>query len=128
MYLSKKYNFKNDITIKKVCDSKMRFYNANSRYPGSTHDATIWKISVILPLVQSIYRENPHRSIFGDYGYGLTPYIIVPYKNPTTQEEITFYRILAKIRCLVERSFGVLKCRCIVLVHFNISIKSRNPI
>lgn len=90
--------------------------------------ATIWKISVILPLVQSIYRENPHRSIFGDYGYGLTPYIIVPYKNPTTQEEITFYRILAKIRCLVERSFGVLKCRCIVLVHFNISIKSRNPI
>lgn len=89
----------------------MRFLNANARYPGSTHDATIWRSGIVLPLVESIYEQDRHTWLFGDSGYGLNPYMLVPHRNPNTTEEVQFNNVHAKIRSLIERSFGVLKNR-----------------
>lgn len=93
----------------------MRFLNANARYPGSTHDSIIWQSSVIIPLLKALHANDPKTGIFGDSGYALEPYMIVPFKNYRNTvllpEEQLFNDVHAKIRCLVERSFGILKGR-----------------
>lgn len=91
----------------------MMFLNVNARYPGSTHDSIVWRSSTILPMLQELHRRDPKTWIFGDSGYALQLYMIVPFRqgNNMTPEHQLFNDVHAKIRCLIERAFGVLKGR-----------------
>lgn len=53
--------------------------------------------------------------LLGDSGYTLSPYMIVPLRNPETQEEQLFNEAQIRTRNVVERQYGVWKRRFPIL-------------
>ncbi|KAK9687900.1 DDE superfamily endonuclease [Popillia japonica] len=52
-----------------------------------------------------------------DEGYGITPWLLTPYRNPTTPQEIAYNTLHKRERVIIERCFGQLKRRFPVLQH-----------
>ncbi|XP_064214050.1 putative nuclease HARBI1 [Tribolium castaneum] len=46
-----------------ICDSELRILNVNAKFPGSTHDAHIWRTSNVQPLLTNLH-QNGHKSFF----------------------------------------------------------------
>ena len=55
--------------------------------------------------------------MLGDSGYGLRRWLMTPINSPKTREERHYNEVHRRTRCLVERSFGVLKSRWRILDH-----------
>ena len=53
--------------------------------------------------------------VLGDSGYACTPFLMTPYPQPCTRSEEQFNRAHKTTRCIIERSFGLLKRRFHVL-------------
>lgn len=105
----------------------------NSRYPGATHDSSIWKSCVVYAHMVDEHNTNPDNktwllgklcfNIFhceqifilfystGDSGYPLQPWLMTPVMNPRTDAEKHYNKMHAKTRSKVERCIGVLKNR-----------------
>lgn len=50
-----------------ICDYDMKFININARYPGSTHDAYIWRNSKVFTHLKESFRPNQHNWLVGKY-------------------------------------------------------------
>lgn len=105
----------------------------NTRYPGATHDSSVWKSSMAYAHLKTEYENAPeqnskwllgmysititiqnsdlHYFLTGDSGYALQPYLFTPFVNATTDEQRHFNKVHAKTRSKVERCIGVLKNR-----------------
>ncbi|XP_050065798.1 putative nuclease HARBI1 [Aphis gossypii] len=100
------------INVQLICDSKLRILNVNARFPGSTHDTHIWNNSLVLPVLQELYRRNyDNFYLLGDSGYPLRQWLLTPITNPTTDAEKFFNTKQMSTRCIIERCNGVLKMR-----------------
>ncbi|XP_028411145.1 putative nuclease HARBI1 [Dendronephthya gigantea] len=53
--------------------------------------------------------------LLGDSGYACMPFLTTPYPEPETYSQRRFNRAHRVTRCLIERTFGVLKRRFHVL-------------
>ena len=53
--------------------------------------------------------------LLGDSGYACTPFLMNPYAQPRTRSEGQFNRAHKTSRCIIERSFGLVKRRFHVL-------------
>ncbi|KAJ8915403.1 hypothetical protein NQ315_008291 [Exocentrus adspersus] len=88
--------------------------NVVERFPGSAHDAHIWRQSNLSQVVETIYRENNGNWFYllGDSGYPLRLWLSTPLRNtiPGTPED-RFNNCLKTIRSTIERCNGVLKNR-----------------
>ncbi|XP_062552994.1 putative nuclease HARBI1 [Armigeres subalbatus] len=92
-----------------VCDADMKIRNIVARWPGSTHDQTVFSLSQLRAEFESgMYHHN---IILGDSGYRCTPYLITPLLNPTTGPEKSFQKGFIRTRNIVERVFGAWKRR-----------------
>lgn len=85
------------------------FTNIVARWPGSTHDSHIFKTSVIGRQLEGSGLDNG--VLLGDCGYACSPFLMTPYLNPTTRQEQHYNNAHKQTRCLIERTFGVLKRR-----------------
>ena len=56
-------------------------------------------------------RGDMNGILLGDNGYGLQPFLIVPFLTPQNQGEEYYNHVHKKARCTIERSFGQLKRR-----------------
>ncbi|XP_030745911.1 putative nuclease HARBI1 [Sitophilus oryzae] len=101
------------INVQLICDSNLKIMNVNAQFPGSTHDANIWRHSQISTLMENIYRRDPQNVFFllGDSGYPTRPWLLTPIQNPTAGPEERFNDRLCSIRATIERCNGVLKNR-----------------
>ncbi|KAJ6648138.1 Protein ALP1-like, partial [Pseudolycoriella hygida] len=73
----------------------MRFVNVNARYPGSNHDAFVWKCSLAYSFLEGIANEMGEEweyFLLGDSGYPLQPWLMTPYDSPRTAAEKQFNR------------------------------------
>lgn len=105
-YLNRKGNF--SINVQATGNAKEWFTSIDAQWPGSVHDSRIWRLSRICSLIN----ENEAGAVLlADEGYGLTPWIITPFRNPQTDMEKKFNKLLTKERVLIERMFGQLKRR-----------------
>ncbi|KAJ6639349.1 putative nuclease HARBI1, partial [Pseudolycoriella hygida] len=110
----KNRNKSHSINAQFICDSKMRFLNVNARYPGSNHDAIIWRCSLAFSFLENIANEigeEWQHFLLGDTGYPLQPWLLKPYDTPTTAAQKQFNANLRRLRSLVERAIGLLKAR-----------------
>lgn len=48
------------INVQIVCDSNMMITNVNARYPGSTHDAFVFRNSQMFTHLSNIYNDRPN--------------------------------------------------------------------
>lgn len=97
-----------------IVDVKLRILNVNARYPGSTHDALVWRSS----LANSCLKRMAERAgrnwkyyLIADHGYPLQPWLLKPYDSLGIWSEVIFNIKLRKLRSLVERVIGLLKAR-----------------
>uniref|UniRef100_A0A0A9WBB0 Putative nuclease HARBI1 n=1 Tax=Lygus hesperus TaxID=30085 RepID=A0A0A9WBB0_LYGHE len=56
-------------------------------------------------------RGTENAVLLGDEGYGLAPWLMVPYKDPTTEAEREFNRLHKSERAIIKRCFGQMKKR-----------------
>ncbi|KAJ8913887.1 hypothetical protein NQ315_005684 [Exocentrus adspersus] len=84
-----------------ICDENLKIMNVVERFPGSAHDAHIWRQSNLSQVIETIYRENNGNWFYllGDSGYPLRPWLLTPLRNtiPGTPED-RFNNCLKTIR------------------------------
>ena len=76
-------------------------------WPGSVHDSRIFKNSQIY----EEFRQGRAGLLLGDNGYGIAPFLLTPFINPGTDEEIQYNASHKTGRCVIERCNGQLKRR-----------------
>ncbi|XP_053960625.1 putative nuclease HARBI1 [Anastrepha ludens] len=96
-----------------ICDNKMRIRYVNAQYPGSNHDAHIWNVSSARNFFENKYLNGERNTwLLGDAGYALEPWLMTPFRSPTTGSvEGNYNKIHAKARNTIERAIGVFKNR-----------------
>lgn len=99
--------------VQTVCDGNLRILDIVARWPGSTHDQTIFNNSALK--TKFINGEMGNFLLLADSGYGLTNYLLIPVQAPRTPAEILYNESQIRTRNAVERSYGVWKRRFPVL-------------
>lgn len=101
------------INVQTVVDSQLRILDIVARWPGSSHDQTVFNNSFIKQRL--INKEFGETYILGDKGYDNTSYLLTPLNNPVTPSENLYNESQIRTRNVVERSYGVWKSRFPVL-------------
>jgi hypothetical protein len=93
------------INVQAVCDSNLIIKNVVCRWPGWSHDYTIFRNSRLRAYLENrIYGEGS--VVVGDSGYRLKSYNITPLANPRTAAENLFNESSIRTRNPIERCFG----------------------
>ncbi|KAI4454229.1 hypothetical protein MML48_10g00014645 [Holotrichia oblita] len=96
-----------------VCDHNLRAIDVVARWPGSSHDATIFNNSAFKhKMEQNLFGNG---ILLGDSAYPLQNYLLTPVANPQTQGEVRYNFAHVRTRNIIERFFGVWKRRFPVL-------------
>lgn len=101
------------INVQTICAANLRILDIVARWPGSSHDRTIFNNCSIKARFER--GEMGNGLLVGDSGYTLSPYMIIPLRNPVTQEEQLFNEAQIRTRNVVERQYGVWKRRFPIL-------------
>lgn len=102
------------INVQATCNSEEIFTSVDASWPGSVHDSRIFRNSN-LSQVLAPYRGQA--LLLGDRGYGISPWLLTPFKNPANPQQHNFNRIHAQNRVIIERCFGQLKRRFPILMN-----------
>ena len=78
-----------------------------AKWPGSTHDSHIFRMSSAAHDLAETNLE--HGVLLGDSGYACMPFLMTPCPEPQTHSHRRFNRADKITRCLIERTFGILK-------------------
>lgn len=97
------------LNVQAACDSHLKFRDVVARWPGATHDSTIFNHSFLKTKFDEAALGNS--LILGDSGYPVSNYVITPLLNPITPAEIAFNEAQIRTRNVIERAFGVWKRR-----------------
>ncbi|XP_052258927.1 putative nuclease HARBI1 [Dreissena polymorpha] len=104
------------LNVQMVCDHSKKVRSLTAKWPGSTHDARIWRECHL----RNQFEQGAHNGfILGDSGYPCTPYLMTPFRTPEAQNQEQFNLALCKTRVLVEQTFGIIKRRFAIL-HYGI--------
>ncbi|XP_026728386.1 putative nuclease HARBI1 [Trichoplusia ni] len=111
-------NFRNrqsffSFNVQALVTAKLKIIDIVARWPGATHDQTIFNNSFIKQ--QLMNREFGPCVVLGDNGYENNSYLLTPLSNPRTPAEQLYNESQIRTRNVVERTFGVWKNRFPVL-------------
>lgn len=101
------------INVQTISDDQLMIQDIVARWPGSSHDSTIFFNSSIYRRLEA--KEFGNGLIVGDGGYGVKSYLLTPLLNPVTKAENLYQESQIRTRNVVERSYGVWKRRFPVL-------------
>ncbi len=90
-----------------MCDEKAQITNIVARWPGSTHDSSIFDNSLCALLESHAFQGH----LVSDNGYPCRAYLLTPILNPSMPTEKRYNTCHISARGLVERVFGVWKKR-----------------
>lgn len=102
------------VNVQATCDALDMFTSVDATWPGSVHDARIWRNSDIYPIME---RNTASALLLGDSGYGIAPWLMTPFSPPANQIETEFNRCFTRERVTIERCFGQVKQRFPMLQH-----------
>jgi len=99
------------IVLQAVVDSKLMFMDCYAGWPGSVHDARVFKNSPLFNFGAKVC--SPNCLILGDAAYPLKSWLLVPYRDNGKLNAVqrNFNFVHAATRCTVERAFALLKGR-----------------
>jgi hypothetical protein len=98
------------IQLQVVCDSNLKLLDTYTGWPGSVHDARVYRNSPISEVIERL-GENYH--VLGDSAYPLTASMLVPYRDNGHLDPVQkkFNKVHSSTRVDVERAIGLLKCK-----------------
>lgn len=108
------------INTQVVCDANANILDIVARWPGSTHDQTVFENSHIFQrfLNGEFVREGKISLLLGDGGYAAEPFLATPLRatnNPRTRSENMYQNAHIATRNVIERLYGQWKKRFPVL-------------
>ncbi|KAJ8964283.1 hypothetical protein NQ314_005017 [Rhamnusium bicolor] len=62
-----------------ICDDHLRIMSVDGRFPGSSHDAHIWRQSNVSPIIEQVYRNNPQNLFFSFRRFWLSTKTLASY-------------------------------------------------
>lgn len=95
--------------VQAICDSTLMIRDIDARWPGSTHDSTMFNASLVCASLEAGEFEGGY--LLGDSAYSCTEYLLIPLLNPNTAPENNFNSAHIQKRNTIERTFGVWKRR-----------------
>ncbi|GFQ87886.1 nuclease HARBI1 [Trichonephila clavata] len=87
----------------------VRFFAFVVRWPGSTHDSTVFDHSYLRAHLETEVPSSYH--LLGDSGYPLRSYLMTPFLNPVGAGQVRYNAAHARARNVIERQYGVWKKR-----------------
>ncbi|VEN53564.1 unnamed protein product, partial [Callosobruchus maculatus] len=99
--------------VQTVSDPSLKIRDIVARWPGSTHDETIFNNSQLKQHFESGHYGNYF--LVGDSGYRLRPYLMTKLMSCTTEAHNLFNESIIRTRNVVERQYGVWKRRFPIL-------------
>lgn len=103
LYRNRKGYF--SINVQGVVNARLEIIDIVARWPGATHDSTIFNNSQIKALFE--VGRFGDGILLGDSGYPNLPYLMTPLNNPMTPAEQLYNEAQIRTRCVVERAFGI---------------------
>lgn len=102
-----------------MCDSKKSIKDIFIGYPGSVHDARVFKSS---PLFRSVTDKCGNRYILADSAYPCLRNLLTPYRDNGNLNDMerNYNYILSHSRICIEHTFGILKQKCRQLYHLKL--------
>ncbi|KAJ8981059.1 hypothetical protein NQ317_018032 [Molorchus minor] len=98
-----------------ACNADLKFLNIVARWPGSSHDSTIFNNSDLM--AQFEQRHFPNCYILGDSGYPLRNYFFTPLLNPNWPAQQLYNESHIRTRNTIERAIGVWKRRFPIMAY-----------
>lgn len=111
-----------------VCDSNLIFTDIHTGWPGSVHDARVFRTSPIYQLLAST-NLPPEFHLLGDSAYPLHTFVMVPYRDNghLTNVQMKYNKIHSSTRVAVERAIGLLKGKWRRLKFLDMSVIEEIP-
>ncbi|XP_070548138.1 putative nuclease HARBI1 [Ptychodera flava] len=99
------------IVLQAVCNTRLLFTDVHAGWPGSSHDARVWRNSPIYRAQNQLFPPNSH--LVGDSAYPLSAHLITPFRDygNLSIEQRIFNTEVSRARQTIERAFGHLKGR-----------------
>ncbi|XP_044765286.1 putative nuclease HARBI1 isoform X2 [Coccinella septempunctata] len=118
-YLNRKKYY--SIQVQAVCDNTKKIRDVFIGYPGSVHDARVFRTS---PLGQNLSEKCRDYVLLGDSAYPCLRNLLTPYKDNgnLTNVKKKYNKKLSHCRVFIEHTIGLLTQRFRQLYH----LKSRN--
>lgn len=88
-----------------MVNARLEFIDIVARWPGATHDSTIFNNSRMKALFE--VGRFGDGILLGDSGYPNLPYLMTALNNPVTPAEQLYNETQIRTRCIVERTFGI---------------------
>lgn len=82
-------------------------------WPGSVHDARVFRNSSFYKNYSNLIQDDDY--LLGDSAYPISPFLIPPFKDPTSRKHKEFNQFHSRHRVVVENAFGRLKARFRIL-------------
>ncbi|KAI5627715.1 putative nuclease HARBI1, partial [Silurus asotus] len=96
------------IDVQVICEATQIITNVEAKWPGSVHDARIFRES---SLCQTLQQGQYNGYLLGDRGYPCLPYLMTPYPEPEPGTQTQFNLAHSRTRAEVEMTIGILKSR-----------------
>ena len=111
------------VNLLAVCDNKLKFTYVNVGWPGSVHDARVYR-NTLLPILEEDEQDllaGGH--LLGDAAFPVATYLQAPFRDNChlTPRPTVFNKKLSSTRMSIERAFGRLKCKFRRLQKLNMS-------
>ncbi|KAI4455966.1 hypothetical protein MML48_8g00014968 [Holotrichia oblita] len=103
------------INVQAVTDAKKRFVDIVARWPGSSHDATIFNASRL----KAKFEEGQYNNcvLLGDSAYNLRRFLLTPFLNPAGNSQQRYNESHIRTRVTVVNMFGIWKRRFPVMAY-----------
>lgn len=113
---------RHSIILQSVCDNNRKFTYCDVGYPGSVHDARVYRLSSLYEKInngQLKFRDNCH--MIGDAAYPISEFLLTPYRDNgmLTQRQKNYNHKFSQTRMKIERTFSKLKGRFRRLKYFD---------
>ena len=120
-YFNRKQHY--SVNLQAIVDANLKFIHATVGYHGSIHDARVLRLSGLYDCAENQQiLSGPLRNISGtdvgpllagDSAYPLTSWLMKPFpdRGRLTPKQRKFNLKFSALRCVVERTFGMLKSR-----------------
>nr|XP_023017934.1 protein ALP1-like [Leptinotarsa decemlineata] len=95
------------LNVQTVSDANLRIKNIVARWPGSAHDETIFKNSIL----KNEFERDEYEPyiLIRDSGYHLEPYLTTKLRRVMMNAENLYNESIIRTRNVVERQYGVWK-------------------
>ncbi|KAF3930295.1 hypothetical protein ABW20_dc0109962 [Dactylellina cionopaga] len=112
------------LNVQAVCDWNRRFTFVFAGHCGSVHDNRAYRGTSLFKTPEKYFPAREY--ILADKGYGISPRIVIPYKEPLANHprRRRFNKHLSQARVKIEHAFGICKARFLSLTSLPFYIRS----